>query len=296
MKTISAKSITILGISIALLAAFTGCGPKNGVVGDPVAGMALTYSLAEGQALHYTSTAANTVNTEQMGQAFTIDQGQDIDFTIAGKGKDAEGNFLADLKLNAYSQTMEGVPGMQPPDVSHIPGTTLEYIFTPRGKRIALNDPDSIMVDLGQMNGGPQPLTALIQAILATLPEGVKKIGDTWTDVRQDTTERMNMEVVNSSEITYTVEAEETVNGYKCLKIVAETTGTIDGSGETQGMQLTIEGDLETTSTIFFAYMEQKMIKQVMESFSESTVVISGPVNMTQPVVTEGTMTIELVK
>ncbi|MBN2417011.1 hypothetical protein JXO52_14310 [bacterium] len=296
MKKINLRTMSILVTGIALAAALSGCGPKNGIVGDPVKGMALAYSLGEGQSLTYSSSITTTMNTEQMGQAFTIDQGQDIEFTITGQGKDSEGNYISALKFDAYTQTMEGVPGMQSPDVSDVPGHVMEYIFSPQGKRIALNDPDTVMIDLGQMNGGPQPLTAMIQVLLASLPKDVKKIGDTWTDTRQDTTQRMGMDVINSSETTYTIETEETVNGYKCLKILAETTGTIDGSGETQGMQLTIEGDVETTTTVYFAYMEQKMVKQVSESFSESTVVVSGPVNMTQPVVTESKITVELVK
>lgn len=296
MNTLRIRTLGTILTACILLALLAGCGPKNGIVGDPVKGMTLQYALQDGQALSYKSETTADITMEQMGQTINIVQGSNLAFTLTGKGEDAEGNFIADFAIDDFAMTMEGIPGMQVPDVSSIPGHVLEYTFTPQGKRISLNDPDSVTVNMGPMSGGAQPLTGMIQSILANLPEDVKKIGDTWTETRQDTSQRMSMDVFTNTETKYTIAGQETVNDYACLKIVAETTGTVDGSGETQGMQLTMEGDLETTATTYFAYKEQKMVKQVTKAFSESTVIISGPQNMTQPVTTESTTTIELVK
>jgi len=296
------KSIGITLFCIMLLTGLNSCGPKKGLIGeskpasDPVTGVILKYNLEKGQALNYSNSSNVIQDMEQMGNQIHTEVTSEAQFLLTGKGKTDEGNFSADLKINELSVSIKSQAGDSEPDLEKIKGHSLNYIFSPSGKQIQLSDPDSIKISMGMMGGGEVPLVSQIKQVLALLPEKTIKISDTWTMTKIDTSKRNGMDVISNTETKYIAEAVEMIDGHESLKIIAEGTGVVDGSGNMNGMDMTLEGDIETKSTIYFDFHKGVLVKSEVSVFMEATIAISGAANMTIPLVTTTKATIDLVK
>ena len=130
------------------------------------------------------------------------------------------------------------------------------------------------------MNAASVPSDADDRRVMAGKPI---KVGDTWTSqdtISQKSDRGVTTIVLNS---VNKLVGFETLHGLECVKMVAKVTGTIDGQGEQQGMDLLTEGDTEGTDTWYFAYKKGVFVQSVVEVTSEGTIAVSGAQNMTIP-------------
>jgi hypothetical protein len=68
------------------------------------------------------------------------------------------------------------------------------------------------------------------------------------------------------------LEGFDTADGMECVKITGKYSGTIEGKGEQQGVELATRGDLEGTTTWYFAYKEGLFVKQRIVGTAEGVV------------------------
>lgn len=68
----------------------------------------------------------------------------------------------------------------------------------------------------------------------------------------------------------------ETVDGLECVRIKSAITGTLEGTGEEQGMALNFKGEIEGTDTWYFAYKEGFYVKMASTAAMEGTIATSG--------------------
>ena len=122
------------------------------------------------------------------------------------------------------------------------------------------------------------------------------KIGDTYTTM--DTIDidegQTNLQMLFESENT--LSGYETVNGLECAKITAKVKGSLKGTGNQGGADLDFEGDIEADETWFFAYKKGLFVQTSSDSFTEATIAVSGPQEMTLPMTMEMKMETKLMK
>jgi hypothetical protein len=181
-------------------------------------------------------------------------------------------------------------------DLSPIIGKSFGLTFSPKGDELEFSGVDTLVVDFGQMQGGKQNARNFFRTILPDLPEKPVKIGETWTDKDTMMMNRSGMKIKTNTDGKNTLEGYETVDGIECLKISSKMTGILDGAGQTMGMDMNFEGDIEGKSTWYFAYKKGTFVKVEAESFMEGTIAISGQTNMTMPISVESKSTINLVE
>jgi hypothetical protein len=121
------------------------------------------------------------------------------------------------------------------------------------------------------------------------------KIGDKWpsgstiTDIYSAGESKLHFEEMN------TLEGFENINGMECVKISSDVTGTYEGTGEAQGIEVVSEGEIVGKSTWYFAYKEGIFVKIVTEGTAEGTVTVSAQ-NLEIPMTRKFKNEVELVK
>ncbi len=181
------------------------------------------------------------------------------------------------------------------PDLSAIVGKNFGLTISPKGKKISFSDPESIKVDFGPM-GGKRDAESFFKNLFPKLPDNPMKIGQSWTVSEEKMEPQSGLNINIKSESVNTLVALETVDGMECLKITTKTTGTMDGKGNQGGMDIDFEGDLEATSTWFYAYKKGIFVSANSENLVEGTAVVAGGQNMTIPITQESKTEVKLIK
>ena len=121
------------------------------------------------------------------------------------------------------------------------------------------------------------------------------KIGESWTTKATITEKAGEITIKVDMEVINTLAGLETVNGMECVKILAKTTGTVNGEGQQMGQDLTFKGEIAGSSTWYFAYKEGVFVKSTGKATSKGSVEVSAQ-NMTLPLTTESKSEISLIK
>jgi hypothetical protein len=180
-------------------------------------------------------------------------------------------------------------------DTSPVIGKTFDLTISPLGKELEYSGIDStMMISMGQ--AGNRSIKDLFRNPLQDLPDHPVKIGDSWMDIDSITTPQGGLDITIKRESNLTFTGFEQVEGIECAKITVKGTGTIDGSGQQMGMDVALEGDLEISGTLFFAYKKGLFVKTTTETFTEMTAALSGQMNMTIPITQESKSEVNLIQ
>ena len=286
-------SFCCLTLMIALI---IGCAAKKPFWGDEKTGFILNYRLSPDQVWKYQINSTENTNMEQMGQAIDIESNSMLKYTVKGDGLNEQKNFQSTFTIDTINVISKGMGGERNVDLSPFIGKSFGLTFSPKGDELEFSGVDTIVVDLGMTQGGKQTPRNSFRTIFPDLPENPIKIGETWTDKDTMTVNQSGMKIKVDTDTKNTLDGYETVDDIECLKISSKTTGVMDGAGQTMGMDMNFEGDLEAKSTWYFAYKKGTFVKVEAESFMEGTIVISGQTNMTMPISVESKSTINMVK
>jgi len=96
--------------------------------------------------------------------------------------------------------------------------------------------------------------------------------------------------------ITYTVAGEVDTLGYKCVRLSYKGKTALKGNGVNMGMNFSVEGEGPNSGTAYFAPRAGLLVAVVGSSDLETTVALTGQMNMTIPQSTETKLTVVLVK
>ena len=279
-----------------LILCLVGCAAKKVVWGDPETGLTLTYRIAPGQIWKYTTTINQNMNMEVMGNTMDTETRIYTAITVRGKSKDKEKNLKTEIVVDSMSLQIISPNGKQTIDTSPVTGKWFGLTLSPYGKELEFTGHDSIALEFGGMGGEKRNVKSFFREAFGDLPEEPVKIGDTWTTEDKVSENQSGMDINVNSENVYTLAGFEVVDGLDCAKITIETTGALDGAGEQMGMDLTFEGDIESTSTFYFAYKEGYFVKSSTETFMEGTIAASGAQNMTIPMTQESKTEVRFIK
>jgi len=291
LKLLLSFSLVILILSLLL-----GCAAKKPFWGDEKTGFLLTYRLAPNQVWKYHSTSQELTNMERMGQAIETERNSINDYSVTGTGTDSENNLVATIKIDTIGIASTGMGREMSFDMTPLIGKSFGMTFSPRGKELEFPGADTLEVDFGMMAGGKQNVKNFFRTIFPDLPAKPIKIGESWTDHDTLTIPQSGMEITVTTASNNTISGFETIAGMECLKISSKATGAMSGGGETMGMDMTFEGDIEGNSTWYFAYKKGTYVKVESEGFMEGTIAISGAQNMTMPITVETKSEVKLLK
>jgi hypothetical protein len=261
----------LISIPLSLIICFmAGCAAKTAPVwGDPQTGLILQYRMTEGETMKYASSGETHQTAEVMGQTIETDISSTLSFSMESKGQNDTGHQLT-ITIDDMSLEIQSVQGELAADMEPVIGKSFDMTLSVLGKELELIGAEAIEYDLGPE--GSRNISASFQDVFPNLADRPVKVGDSWPDESTITENTGNGEAVIHFTGVSTLAGFETIDGMECAKITTEGTGTIEGRGEQQGIELNTRGEIKGTTTWFFAYREGVFIKQVTEGTVEGTI------------------------
>ena len=284
-----------LPVLVILAVAFlAGCAvKKTDLWGDPATGLILQYRMPSDQTLKYQSSGEMNQNIEVMGQSIDMEVSTKTDFSVASKGL-KEDNHQLGITIDSMSISIMSPEGDFSPDLSSVIGKSFDMVLSPLGQELELSGADSIQYDLP--SEGTRSVESDFQAIFPNLADGPVKIGGTWTSTDTITDKTESSDVKINLKSVHTLEGLETVDGMECVKITSEVTGTLEGSGEQQGMELAFAGEIKGSDTWYFAYKKGIFVKMTSTAVAEGSIELTGPQDMSIPMTREYSVEMKLTK
>ena len=259
---------------LMLLWMLPGCAVKTADIwGSPETGLILKYQMPEGLVLKYKTMSTMTQTLDVMGQIQEVEGETTSEVTYTSKGQSGINHKLnaALDKMDMYFATSQGEVT---PDTSDAVGKSFEVVLSPTGNELELIGIKDLKVDMGP--DGVQDLTGEFQDSFPDLAENPVNIGNTWTSTVPVTQTSSNGETTLTFTHMYTLKGFEDVDGYECVKLSIDTTGTYAGTANQGGMELLSEGTIEGTGTCYFAYKEGIFVKMIAEGVADGSVLVSS--------------------
>jgi len=253
----------------------------------------LVYSFAEGKSISYNSATAISQNMDVNGQTMNVLIDYNLGFRVKMVGKSDE-NLKLEITIDSLITKVDSPNGSVGGKIKDVEGKIFNMLLSPNGKEVDLNEAAKIEYTVEGASGGN--LSTTFANIFPDLPEKAVNPGDTWIkndSVISKTTASKTSQIFQSSN---KFEGLEKINGIECAKITSTITGTMATTAQNQGMDIFSSGPYNGTVTLYFAVKEGYFVRQEISTKMTGTIEISGPQNMTFPVVMETNGKIEAKK
>lgn len=291
MKNLSIKTSIGMLILAAAIISLSGCAAKKAAWGSMENGMIMKYSFQADRELNYLNTFSFTQEMEIRDQKISItaegDQLMNMK-PLASKNNDLE--YLVTIgEMNSKISTPRGE---MVANLDEVIGKSFNLTVSELGKELEFSGAKDITYDYG--TGEAKSISSDIQTFFSDLPDHPIKVGDTWIGSELITETTGSGEVV--LDFTYNNEfvGLETYGGFDCMKIEAVFTGTLEGKGQENGMDLITSGELEGIATWFFAYKEGLLVSNEVNGSGTTNTLVKGPEEMSIPATREYIMRSEL--
>jgi hypothetical protein len=282
------RSITFLIIITLAIAAM--CVPANAYsqkkakAPEPKGEIKLTYNFPEGKPLSYTNITNMAQTMDFNGQTMQVNIQVLLSSTFTGKGK-TEDNIKIEVLIDTMKQTVDSPQGSAGGLMNDAMGKTFTMTLSPLGKEVDLSDAEKISI---ATEGGVQTTAGQsFMEYFPDLPANAIKPGDTW--VTNDTIDKksssFSIRTVTKAENKF--EGMEQVDGYDCVKITSVISGTREQTAQTMGMDVATSGTFAGTSVLWFAVKEGYYIKNTSIGKLTGNIEVSGPQNMSMPMVAD---------
>jgi hypothetical protein len=283
-KTIlnSRPALAAAAAAILVLAAGTVLATPAAPKAPAAAATVLEYKMPAGRALTYQSKSEESQVMEVMGQSMDTSTSSASTFTFKAKGP-KEKNLLMGVTIDEMSASVTGPQGDMSPDMSSLKAKSFDMVLSPLGAEVDVTGAEALSYAIG---GESRTLVSGFKTFFPDMPGKPVKIGDTWpsSDSVEEKTSSMTIKI--DLQNVNTLEGFETIDGMECARINAQTTGTVTGSGNQGGMDLTFAGTVKGKNIWYFAVKEGFFVKQTSESTTEMSIDVASagmtiPVNQT---------------
>jgi hypothetical protein len=246
----------------------------------PAATVVLEYKMPAGRALTYQSKSEEAQIMEIQGQSMDTQTTNTGTFTFKAKGlKDR--NFLLGVTIDDIVMTMaSSAQGDMSPNMGAVKGKSFDMVLSPLGSEVDVSGAEAITYDLA---GDGHDLSSGFKMFFPDLPGKPVKVGDTWPSSAGTEEKTTSSKVQIDFQYVNTLEGLETVEGMECARISSQVTGTITGTGNQMGSDLTFSGTSKGKDVWYFAVKEGIFVKATSESTTEMSVDVSAA-GMTIPV------------
>lgn len=268
-----------------------GCAAKKMPWGDPETGLILKYRMDPGQSLQYKSETNADQYMEVMGQSIDVVTERTLTLTMTPKGTQGE-NLLLGFTIDSADFSMDGPQGSMTSDMSEVEGESFDMTINSIGEEIDVSGAEALQYEV---EGTERSMSADFQMFFPDFAGKPVKMGETWTSSGTLDIDEGNNQIKINLESINTLDGFEVIDGYECVRIKTDVTGTMEGEGEAQGMSLTMEGEGEGTDTWYFAYKEGILVKVISEFYLDGNIDVTSA-NMSIPMKQEMKMTLSLIK
>ena len=286
------RFITLGGMLISLVIA--GCATKEVSWGDPQMGLFLRYNIRQGQTLNYTRKKETTQSMEMTHQSMKTIKNSVANYIIKGSGTDDKNNIKAQVIINDLIINADSPQGQINPDTSSLKGKGFGITFYPKGKEVESTGIDELpLISTGQPNGPGQSAKDFFLNLLPELPPDNIKIGDTWGTPIDNKNKQGSLELTTRGETTSVLDGLETIQGMECIRIKSDSKSTVKGSGKIKGQDIKVDGNVNASSTWYFAYEKGIFVKASLEEDADMKINLGTMEEM--PQTTKSKTTVELV-
>lgn len=292
-KSVSIKYASVMIMLLAIIVSSSAFVLSKNDPSRSGEAVKLTYNMAIGKSLAYSSVTAVSQNMDINGQTMNVLVDNNLGFKIKMLGK-VDDNLKFEVTVDSLTTKVDSPNGSTGGKIKDVEGKVFNMIISPLGKEIDVSEAAKIEYSVeGSGNGN---LSQSFANIFPDLPEKPINQGDTWT--KDDSV--INKSAVAKSSLKFQAtskfEGVEKINGMECAKITSSLTGTMATTAQNQGMDIFYSGPYQATVTVYFAVKEGYFVSQETSSKMTGTVEISGPQSMSFPVVMDTRSKIEVKK
>jgi hypothetical protein len=290
VQTGTCKTVFIL---LLILMSFNGFSQNRTIITSTAKPLKIEYNYPSDRAIKYLSVSKVVQILDIEGQMMQVNANSAFGCSVKYTGND-KNNFVLEIGIDTLAQTVDGPQGSSGNTVSDIKGRTFKMKITPQGKESDFSDAEKVAFMMGE--SGATNITQFILDFFPDVPATSVKVGDTWnsTDSLYNKTASTTMSASIKSINKF--EGIEVVNGIECMKITSAFSGDRYMTAQTQGMDILTRGPYTGTGILFFAVKEGYFIKQSNKTSLKGNIEISGPQEMSFPIVIETYSTTEFVK
>ena len=276
------NTLIVTAAAILVLAAGTVMATPAAPKAAAAAATVLEYKMPAGRALTYQSKSEESQIMEVMGQSMDTSTASTSTFTFKAKGP-KDKNLLLGVTIDDITVSVTGPQGDMSPDMASVKGKSFDMVLSPLGSEVDVTGAEAISYSLA---GESRSLASGFKMFFPDLAGKPVKIGDTWPSTSSMEEKTGSMTIKIDLQLVNTLEGFETVDGMECARIASQVTGTITGSGQQQGMDLTFAGTSKGKDVYFFAVKEGYYVKAASESTTEMSIDVAAagmtiPVNQT---------------
>jgi len=239
-------------MTVAAVALILGAGaaiPSSAAPQGAGKTVTLEYKLAADKSLNYLNSSEEAQVMEVQGQSVNTETKGTSKFTFKGKGlKDK--NLLLGVTINDMAIAVTSVQGDMSPDLTSIKGKGFDMVLSPTGQELDVSGAEAITYDIA---GESRNLSSGFKMFFPDLPGKPVKVGDTWPSTAGIEEKTGSMAIRMDFQNVNTLEGFETVDGMECARISTQVTGTITGTGNQGGMDLTFSGTTKGKDVWYFA-------------------------------------------
>jgi len=243
-----------------------------GLAASAPASTVLEYKMPAGRFLTYQTSSEDAQVMEVMGQTMDTHTTNKSTFTFKAKGlKDK--NFLVGVTIDDISASMTGAQGDMSPDMSSIKAKSFDMILSPLGSEVDVSGAEAITYSIATET---RSIANGFKTLFPDLPGKPVKIGDTWpsSDAVEEKTGSLTIQIQLQN--VHTLEGFETVDGMECARVSTQVTGTISGSGNQMGQDMTFSGTSKGKNVWYFAVKEGIYVKAASESKTEMSIDVAA--------------------
>jgi hypothetical protein len=206
---------------------------------------------------------------EIQGQSMDTQTTNAATFSFMAKGlKDK--NFLLGVTIDDIVMTMtSNSQGDMSPNMGAVKGKSFDMVLSPLGSEVDVSGAEAITYDLA---GDSHNLSSGFKMFFPDMPGKPVKVGDTWPSSAGTEDKSSSMNIRIDFQYVNTLEGLETVEGMECARISSAVTGTITGTGNQMGTDLTFSGTSKGKDVWYFAIKEGILVKTISESTTEMSI------------------------
>ena len=218
--------------------------------------------------------------------------------TVAGLTLKNVGNSGNDsnieVKIDSLTQTVDTPAGFSGGPIQDVAGKVFNIILSPSGKEVD----NSAAAKITYMTGGGAAANALqlIENFFPVLPENTVAPGYAWTSNDSINSSEPNLVTTGTVKSENSFSGYELYNGINCAKFTSSISGERKMKTQSQGMDINMSGPYTGTVSSYFSTDDGYFIKQEVSTKMTGTIEITGPQEMSFPLVMEITVIKEVIK
>jgi hypothetical protein len=243
-----------------------------GLAASAPASAVLEYKMPAGRVLTYQAKSEEAQVMDVMGQTMDTHTTSASTFTFKAKGR-KDKDFLMATTIDDMSASVTSAQGDMSPDMTSVKGKSFDLVLSPLGSEVDVSGAEAITYAIATET---RNIASGFKTFFPDLPGKAVKVGDTWpsSDAVEEKTGSMTIQLQFQN--VHTLEAFETVDGMECARVSSQVTGTISGSGNQMGQDMTFSGTSKGKNVWYFAVKEGIYVKAASETTTEVSIDVSS--------------------